>query len=102
MADITTLLADIEGFDWDAGNANKNVLGHNVTQAEAEEIFFHTPMLLLDDVKHSGLEQRFLLYGSTNAHRPLTAAFTVRANRIRVISVRDMSRKERRVYEETR
>jgi uncharacterized DUF497 family protein len=102
VPDIETLLSQIEGFAWDEHNTGKNVLGHNVSQAEAEEIFFHTPVLLFDDVKHSASERRLLLYGSTTADRPLTAAFTIRANRIRVISVRDMSRKERRAYEEAR
>lgn len=78
------------------------MLGHGVTQAEPEEIFFHTPVLLLDDVKHSVREQRFVLHGATNAGRLLTAAFIVRGNRVRVISVRDMSRKERRSYEKAR
>jgi hypothetical protein len=102
VPDITTLLAQIVGFDWDEHNSNKNVLGHNVSQAETEEIFFHAPVLLVDDVKHSAGEQRLLLYGSTTGGRRLTASFTIRANRIRPISVRDMSRKERRVYEEAR
>jgi hypothetical protein len=71
-----------------------------MTQAEAEEIFFHVPVLLVDDAKHSAREARLLVRGSTNAGRLLIAAFTVRAKRIRIISVRDMSRKERRLYEE--
>lgn len=100
MADIDAILAQVEGFDWDAGNTHKNVLGHNVSQAEAEEIFFHVPVLLFDDSRHSGRETRLLLHGSTNAGRLLTASFTIRAKRIRIISVRDMSRKERRLYEE--
>ena len=102
MPDLASLLASVVGFDWDAGNTTKNVLGHNVTQAEAEEIFFHTPVLVFDDAKHSITEQRWVLHGSTNADRPLTASFTIRDHRIRVISVRDMSRKERRVYDEAR
>lgn len=102
MPDIATILAQIVGFDWDEHNTNKNVLGHDVSQAEAEEIFFHAPVLLFDDVKHSDVEQRLLLHGSTNAGRRLTAAFTIRANRIRPISVRPMSRRERRVYEKAR
>ena len=102
MTDLEGLLANVAGFDWDAGNTSKNVLGHDVSQAEAEEIFFHTPVLLVDDAKHSVHETRWLLYGSTNADRPLIASFTIRANRIRVISIRDMSRKERRVYDKAR
>ena len=102
MADFETLLAQVVGFDWDEHNTTKNVLGHNVSQAETEEIFFHAPVLLFDDVKHSTGELRLLLYGTTTAGRRLTASFTIRANKIRLVSVRDMSRKERRVYEKAR
>ena len=98
MPDLDALLAGVEGFQWDAGNTNKNVLGHDVTQSEAEEIFFHAPVVLLEDIKHSAAESRFLIYGPTNAGRLLTAAFTIRSKRVRVISVRDMSRQERRRY----
>ena len=97
--DIEALLAEVEGFDRDEHNTGKNVLGHNVSQAEAEEIFFHIPLLVFDDLKHSVNERRLLLYGSTAVGRQLTAAFIIRGKRIRVVSVRDMSRKERRAYE---
>ena len=98
MPDLNALLAGIEGFQWDAGNTDKNVLGHDVTQSEAEEIFFHAPVVLLEDAKHSVAESRFLIYGPTTAGRLLTVAFVVRRKHIRIISVRDMSRQERRRY----
>jgi uncharacterized DUF497 family protein len=101
VPDLVALLAGIEGFQWDAGNTDKNVLGHDVTQSEAEEIFFHAPVVLLEDAKHSTAESRFLIYGATNAGL-LTAAFTIRGRRVRVISVRDMSRQERRRYAKAR
>jgi uncharacterized DUF497 family protein len=100
MLDIAALLADVEGFDWDAGNVEKNVLRHGVTRSEAEEVFFIAPIVLVEDAKHSVAELRFLLFGPTGAGRLLTAAFTVRRQRIRIISVRDMSRQERRRYAE--
>jgi len=99
MAELAEFLAEIEGFEWDAGNTTKNVVGHGVTQAEAEEIFIHYPVLVIDDVGHSVREHRFIVHGSTNAQRLLTAAFTIRGKRVRIISVRDMSRKERKAYE---
>jgi uncharacterized DUF497 family protein len=98
MLDIDALLGGIEGFQWDTGNTDKNVLGHGVSQSEAEEIFFHAPVVLFEDAKHSASERRFLIYGPTNAGRLLTAAFTIRVKRVRVISIRDMSRQERRQY----
>jgi uncharacterized DUF497 family protein len=98
MPDLAELLADVEGFDWDAGNTAKNVLGHGVSQAEAEEVFFVAPIVVLEDAKHSAVERRYLIFGPTNVGRLLTASFTLRDRRIRVISIRDMSRQERRRY----
>lgn len=98
MLDIDALLAGIEGFEWDAGNTAKHVLGHEVNQSEAEEMFFHAPVVLLEDATHSASERRFLIYGPTNAGRLLTAAFTILSKRVRVKSIRDMSRQERRRY----
>ncbi len=102
MAETPAFISSLEGFEWDDGNAAKNVLGHGVSQAEGEEIFFHIPLFLFDDPNHSDVESRFVALGSTTSGRLLTAAFTVRGNRIRIISVRDMSRKERRAYGEAR
>lgn len=102
MAQPPDFISTLEGFEWDAGNTAKNVLGHGVSQAQAEEIFFHAPLLFVDDLTHSGMESRLVAHGTTAAGRLLTAAFTVRGNRIRIISVRDMSRKERRAYDEAR
>ena len=102
MLDLAALLASVEGFEWDAGNTEKNLLGHGVTQGEAEELFFIAPIILLEDEKHSAAERRFLIFGPTSGGRLLTAAFTVRRHRIRVISVRDMSRQERSRYAQAR
>ena len=97
MIDLST----IEGFDWDAGNKEKNWRLHKVAWTEAEEAFLNEPLLLLPDPKHSQLENRFALLGRSLADRQLAIVFTVRNNRVRVISARDMSWKERRFYDET-
>ena len=102
MLDLAALLANVEGFEWDEGNTAKNVLGHDVTRGEAEEIFFLAPLVLVEDEKHSATERRFLIFGPTGAGRLLTAAFTIRSHRVRIISVRDMSRQERRRYAKAR
>ena len=98
MVDLEALLADVEGFEWDAGNTAKNVFGHGVSQSEAEELFFVAPIVLLEDEKHSTKEQRYLIFGPTGTGRLLAAAFTLRRHQIRIVSVRDMSRQERRRY----
>lgn len=94
-------LAGIEGFDWDEGNARKSLDKHDVSQAEAEQIFSAHP-LIAKDFKHSAQETRFQALGVTNEGRLLHVTFTLRDNgrRIRIISARDMSRKERAVHEQ--
>jgi uncharacterized DUF497 family protein len=89
----------IVGFEWDAANARKNVDKHGVAQSEAEEAFFHRP-LIAADMRHSGSESRFHALSVTAAGRRLHVTFTIRANGtlIRVISARDMSSRERAVY----
>jgi uncharacterized DUF497 family protein len=90
---------EITGFDWDKGNEQKNVK-HGVTPAEAEQVFLNEPLVVLDDPKHSDTEPRFHALGQTGAGRLLHITFTIRATKIRVISARDMHRKERAVYEQ--
>ena len=98
MIDIVSM-PEFEGFEWDQGNIEKNWLAHSVTPQEAEQLFFNVPLIVADDEKHSQKEKRFLALGQTDEHRPLFIAFTVRKGRIRVISARDMNRKERKVYQ---
>jgi len=95
-------LEHIEGFEWDDGNARKSADKHGVSQAESEQIFFNAPLLTLEDAGHSELEPRFHALGKTDTERLLHVTFTLRAEgtRIRVISARDMSRKERTHYEQ--
>ena len=89
----------IEGFDWDKGNINKNWLKHQVKAGEIEEVFFNEPLLIAQDENHSEIEMRFAALGISNDSRRLFAVFTIRNNKIRIISVRDMSKKERKIYE---
>lgn len=91
---------ELTGFQWDAGNSEKNWLAHDVSQAEAEQVFFNRPVLLTPDVRHSQREARYFLLGRTNTGRRLTIVFTIRDTLIRPIMARDMSRAERRVYRE--
>jgi uncharacterized DUF497 family protein len=90
----------ITGFDWDEGNTRKNEK-HGVSMAEAEQVFFNAPLLVLDDFRHNSQELRFHALGKTDDTRLLHIAFTVRheGEKIRVISARAMHRKERVIYE---
>jgi uncharacterized DUF497 family protein len=86
------------GFEWDSGNAEKNWLAHGVSTTECEQVYFNQPLIVARDVAHSELEARYFVLGQTDAGRELFLVFTLRGESIRVISARDMSRKERKVY----
>ncbi len=91
-------LVDCEGLQWDAGHATKIWEKHLVTTRECEEIFLAEPLIVGADERHSVGEERWYALGQTDAGRLLFVAFTIRGRLIRVISARDMSRKERRIY----
>ncbi len=95
-------LSLISGFEWDQGNERKNER-HGVSMSEAEEVFFNQPLLMLEDQRHSDHELRIHALGRTDRGRALHITFTLRAGGtlLRVISARDMHRKERRAYEQT-
>jgi len=97
-----THLTDITGFDWDEGNARKNEK-HNVSMAEVEQVFFNEPLLVLENSKHSKKEPRFHALGKSDEKRQLHITFTLRqaGEKIRIISARDMHKKERVIYEKT-
>jgi len=86
-------------FDRDNGNSTKNLIKHKVTIQESEEVFFNQPLVLAEDQKHSNLEQRYYGLGKTNTGHKLFLVFTIRLKRIRIISIRDMNKKETKIYE---
>lgn len=94
----------ITGFDWDDGNQRKSADKHGVSQVEAEQVFFHEPLLLVEDAAHSATEPRIHALGRTDGGRLLHVTCTLRREGalIRVISARDMHRKERERYERER
>ena len=91
----------IVGFEWDSGNERKTEK-HGVSMAEAEQVFFNIPLLLLDDLAHSQTEPRLHAFGRTDEVRLLHISFTLRLSGelIRVISASDMHRKERSFYDQ--
>jgi uncharacterized protein len=99
--DPNDILAGLTGFEWDKGNLSKNWEKHQVSALECEQIFFNKPLIALPDERHSDTEPRFYALGQTNTGRRLFVVFTARDNFIRVISARDMSRKERKIFEES-
>jgi uncharacterized DUF497 family protein len=97
MVDLSTVIR----FEWDEGNSRKNEQ-HGVSMAEAEQVFFNSPLLDLPDPRHSEAELRFHALGKTSEGRRMHITFTLRdtGQFIRVISARDMHRKERVIYEQ--
>jgi uncharacterized DUF497 family protein len=91
-------VARCTSFQWDQHNAVKNWERHRVSVPECEEVFFNAPLVVQEDLRHSQREPRFYCLGRTDAGRSLFVVFTIRGILIRVISARDMSRKEREVY----
>ena len=91
-------LAECEGFQWDAGNSAKIWDRHRVTPGECEELFFNQPLIVGSDERHSANEERFYALGRSDSGRLMFVVFTIRGCLIRVISARDMSRKERRIF----
>jgi uncharacterized protein len=98
MAGFPELLAECTGFQWDAGNAEKNWRAHRVSRAEAEQTFFNRPVVVAPDIGHSQREARYAALGKTVAGRRLSVVFTIRGTLVRVISARDMGRRDRRLY----
>ncbi|OHA23634.1 MAG: hypothetical protein A3G52_02695 [Candidatus Taylorbacteria bacterium RIFCSPLOWO2_12_FULL_43_20] len=92
-------MKDVVGFEWDAGNSGKNWKSHAVTDEECEEAFFDPDKKVAVDETHSQNERRYFLLGNTSQSRLLVIVFTIRHERIRVISARDINKKERKLYE---
>ncbi|MFH1825557.1 MAG: BrnT family toxin [Candidatus Firestonebacteria bacterium] len=97
--DNIRIVSDINGFEWDKGNMFKNWQKHKVSDMECEQVFFNQPLIVLDDAKYSTKEKRYYCLGKTNDKRMLFLVFTLRGELIRIISARNMSKKERVSYE---
>ena len=95
---MITIRKPIE-FEWDEGNIDKNDDKHNVTNKEAEEVFFDEKRFIFKDKVHSKNEERFRILAKTKNRRLLFIVFTIRNNKVRVISARDTNKKEVLIYE---
>ena len=93
------IFADVVGFEWDDGNRDKNLIKHDVSNEECEEVFSDRAKIVREDREHSLAEARHVVIGKTGRGRLLFVSFTIRRDRIRVISARDVSAKERTYYE---
>ncbi len=94
------IFEQFSGFHWDRGNRDKNLIKHHVENWECEQVFFNRPLLVLDDPTHSVSENRWVAFGKTDTDRFLVVIVTKRNDLIRIISARDMNRREREFYDE--
>lgn len=87
-------------FEWDDGNNTKSYTKHGVSCLEAEAVFQDPKRVDFADPLHSDKENRFVTLGASNRPRVLFVAWTLRKIKVRVISARPASKKERQVYEQ--
>ena len=99
MVKPNKILSNCTSFEWDHGNITKNWDKHDVSTGECEQIFFNKTLIVMRDRKHSKLENRYYALGRTNMNRLLFAVFTVRNEKIRIISARDMAVSEIERYQ---
>jgi uncharacterized DUF497 family protein len=97
---MMNILPDPLAFEWDEGNIYKSVTKHGVTNKEAEEVFVNRPLLVSDDVTHSIKEARHQALGRAVSQKLLYIIFTIRIEKVRIISARLMDKKERSIYEQ--
>jgi uncharacterized protein len=95
---ITELISRCTGFQWDSGNSAKIWERHRVSPEECEQTFMNQFYAMPNGEHTTAEETRFKIFGETQAGRYLSVIFTIRGDLIRVISARDMNRRERRMY----
>lgn len=87
-------------FEWDDEKAAKNLAKHGVSFDEAETVFADPFAGIAPDPDHSERERREIAAGLSAAGRLLLVSFTQRRESIRIISARELTPSERRLYEE--
>ena len=99
MNDLDKALSAAE-FEWDQANIEKNGERHRVAYVECEEVLLNWEFIISKDTAHSATEDRYRVLGKTDEGRILFLAFTLRGEKVRVITARDANKKERKAYEE--
>lgn len=86
-------------FEWDAEKAKENIRKHKISFEEAKTVFNDPFLMTFPDPEHSASEQRCLNIGTCSKGRVLVIIHTERDADIRIISCREATPRERRVYE---
>jgi uncharacterized DUF497 family protein len=87
-------------FEWDPRKAEINIGKHGVSFSEAGTVFGDALAITVSDPDHSAKEDRYIIMGWSNRGRLLMVSYTDRSNRIRIISARELTRSEKKTYEE--
>jgi len=90
----------IPDFEWDPRKAASNLTKHGVSFVEAVTVFRDPQARIVPDPRHSVGEERLAILGQSERGRLLSVMFTERGTRIRLISARKATRRERNDYEE--
>src|SRR5207253_11089014 len=85
--------------EWDEGKAKTNLNKHGVSFEEASSVFAGPLALTIPDPLHSEEEDRFVTLGESHRRRLLVVVSTDRGDKVRIISARVATRRERKDYE---
>lgn len=95
-------LNKISGFQWDKWNIDKSYKKHGITSNETEEVFLDEDVKIENDIKHQEQEDRYIVIGKTTEGKMLFVVFTIRTDKIRIISGRMANNKEKEVYQKSK
>lgn len=87
-------------FEWNRDKAASNLLKYGVSFTEAQSVFSDPLYIDFYDPDHSENEDRYIIIGESNQRRLLIVAYTERESAIRIISAREVTKIERKAYEE--
>jgi uncharacterized protein len=86
-------------FQWNEGKAASNWSKHGISFSEAETVFDDSLYIDFYDTDNSEDEDRYLIVGMSNEDRLLIVSYTERGSWVRIISAREVTKSERRIYE---
>ena len=87
-------------FEWNSRKAAENERNHDVSFSEASTVFGDPLAITFQDPNHSEGEARLLTFGLSTRNRVLVVSHTEQGGRIRIISARELTRQERKIYED--
>lgn len=87
-------------FEWDKGKAESNLIKHGVSFDDAQTVFKDPLYIDFYDPDHSEDEDRYLIIGESSRGRLLIVSYIERGNNTRIISARETTKYERKMYEE--